>query len=163
MPVPVTVLGSGAWGTALGFHLARQGHEVALWTRTGEFARAMAASGENHINHPGIRFPPNLRPTADLRTACQGAEALLFVCPSHAVRTLATEIEPLLSGHPLIITAAKGIEQDTRLTMSAVLAAVLADHRDRVAALSGPSFAREVAQGMPTAVTAAAHHQAVAE
>jgi glycerol-3-phosphate dehydrogenase (NAD(P)+) len=164
MPSAVTVLGSGSWGTALALHLARVGHDVTLWAREASVAEALSSAGENRVNHPGIRFPPNLVPTADLALACARAEALVFVCPSHAVREMARAVGPLLCGRPLLITAAKGIEQGTSMTMSGVLEDSLdAGHRDRVAVLSGPSFAREVAQGMPTAVTAAARAMVVAE
>jgi glycerol-3-phosphate dehydrogenase (NAD(P)+) len=163
MSAAVTILGSGSWGTALGIHLARLGHEVSLWARSPEAAARLTASQENP-SHPGIRFPEKLRASADLPGVCAGAEALIFACPSHAMRGVAEQVRPLLRGRPILVSTAKGIEQDTSRVMSAVLEEVLGPgHSDRVSALSGPSFAREVALGLPTAVTAAARSRSVAE
>src|SRR6185436_4316028 len=157
MAAAVTVLGAGSWGTALGVHLARLGHEVALWARNEEFAASLARDRENQVYLRGVPFPGTLRPTGSLTEACAGSEMLLFVCPSSAVRSMAEAVRPLLRGRPVLVSASKGVEQGTRLTMSAVLDQVLGeDGRGRVAVLSGPSFAREVGEGVPTAVTAAA-------
>ncbi len=159
----VSVLGGGSWGTALAVHLARLGHEVALWARNAAFAAEMAAAGENGVYLPGVRFPSGLRPTGSLEEACSEADMLVFVCPSSAVRALAGSTGSLVRGK-VLVSAAKGVEQATGLTMSAVLEQVVdAADRGRVAVLSGPSFAREVGQGVPTAVTAAARDIGVAE
>ena len=160
----VTILGAGSWGTALGTHLARLGHEVALWARNPEFSAQLAAAGENAVYLPGVRFPPGLEPIASLAEACARAEMVVFVCPSSAVRGMAEATRPHLRADPLVVSAVKGVEQETHLTMSAILDQVLGDrHRARVAVLSGPSFAREVGRGVPTAVTAVARDLAVAE
>jgi glycerol-3-phosphate dehydrogenase (NAD(P)+) len=160
----VGVLGAGSWGTALAIHLARIGHDVRLWGREAEQLRAMEAARENATYLKGIPFPDRLRAHPGLDDACDGCDVLLFVCPSGGVRALAQAVHPRLRGQPLLVTAAKGVEQDTRLTMSSILEDVLgAGHAGHVAALSGPSFAREVAVDMPTAVTAAARDVAVAE
>jgi glycerol-3-phosphate dehydrogenase (NAD(P)+) len=164
MASAVTILGAGSWGTALAIHLARLGHEVALWARSGDFADALAHAGENAVYLPGIRFPAGLTPTGSLEDACIGCDMAVFVCPSSAVRALAEAVRPFLDGNTLIVSASKGVEQETRLTMSAVLDQVLGDdHRARIGVLSGPSFAREVGAGVPTAVTAAACEPAVAD
>lgn len=160
MATPVAILGAGSWGSALALHLARLGHPVTLWGRAPE-TEALEKVGQ-HPSHPGVAFPENLRTSADLTGAVADAGSVLFACPSHALRSLAEQVRPLLSDKPLLVSVAKGVEQDTRMLMSAVLEEVLADHRDRVAVLSGPSFAREVALGMPTVVTAAARDLAVA-
>jgi len=162
MRARVTVLGAGSWGTALAVHLARIGHEVRLWARQPDFARSIAAAAENEVYLPGVRFPANVAPTGDLGQACAASEMIVFVCPSSGVRTLAQTVRPFLGSRPIVVSAAKGIEQGTRLTMSAILEQVLPDGA-RVAVLSGPSFAREVGQGVPTAVTAAARDVGVAE
>src|SRR5437867_2009766 len=164
MPSVVSVLGGGSWGTALAVHLARLGHEVLLWARNPAFANELAAVGENRAYLPGVRFPSSLKPTGSLEDACARGQMLLFVCPSTGVRSLAAAVRPFISGTPLVVSAVKGVEQETRLTMSAVLEDVLgAALRPRVAVLSGPSFAREVGQGVPTAVTAAARDLEAAE
>jgi glycerol-3-phosphate dehydrogenase (NAD(P)+) len=162
MATAVAILGAGSWGAALALHLAGLGHEVTLWGRSRATTDELAAAGE-HPSHPGIRFPTNLRTSADLAGAVQGVDAVLFGCPSHAVRGVAEQVRPVLRGRPLLVSTAKGVEQDTQMTMSAVLEEVVgAQYRDRVAVLSGPSFAREVALGMPTVVTAAARDLEVA-
>ena len=160
----VSILGGGSWGTALAVHLARLGHEVTLWARDPAFATELARARENTLYLPDVRFPSNLRPTGSLADTCANAKMLVFVCPSSAVRGLAEAVGPLLRGSPLVVSAAKGVEQETHCTMSAILGQVLGeDHRPNVAVLSGPSFAREVGQGLPTAVTAAARDLIVAE
>ena len=160
----VSVLGGGSWGTALAVHLARIGHEVRLWARSPDFAQELQRARENLVYLPGIAFPAGLTPVGSLASACDASEMLVFVCPSSAVRGLAEAVRPLAPRRPIVVSAAKGVEQETRLTMSAVLDQVLGEHHQtRVAVLSGPSFAREVGQGVPTAVTAAARDLAVAE
>lgn len=160
----VTILGAGSWGTALAVHLARLGRDVRLWARNAELAAALESTRENPVYLPGVALPPPLRATSDLREAVAGATMVVFVSPSSTIRGLAEAVHSHLDPNAVLVTAAKGVEQDTRLTMSAVLDDVLGDHhRARVAALSGPSFAREVAHGLPTAVTAAARDVAIAE
>jgi glycerol-3-phosphate dehydrogenase (NAD(P)+) len=164
MVLRVAVLGSGSWGSALAVHLARMGHSVALWGRSAEAVARLARRGEDGQVHPGVVLPENVQPTTDLAAACRGCGAVVFSCPSHAMRELAEKVRPLLDGEPLIVSTAKGIEQDTHATMSAVLGETLgAVHRRQVSVLSGPSFAREVAHGMPTAVTGAAADLEVAQ
>ena len=163
MASAVAILGAGSWGTALAIHLARLGHPVDLWGRSAALADRLRDAGEHPDCHPGVSFPESLHPTADLAEAVGEAEAVVMSCPSHAMHGLAEQVRPLLNEHALIVSTAKGIEQDTHRTMSAVLETVLPDHRSRVSVLSGPSFAREVARGMPTAVTAAASDLSVAE
>jgi glycerol-3-phosphate dehydrogenase (NAD(P)+) len=163
MAAQVTVLGCGSWGTALAIHLARIGRAVTLWARNPETVDQLRAAGEHSKCHPGVTFPDGLCPTADLEEACRGAEAVVVSCPSHAVRSMGEQIRPLLQPGALIVSTSKGIEQDTHMTMSDILEAVLPEHATRVSVLSGPSFAREVAHGLPTAVTAAASYESVAE
>ena len=163
MKASVAVLGSGSWGTALAIHLARTGHSVALWGRNAEMAARLRDAGEHSGCHPGVQFPEGLVPTADLEEACTASDAIVVSCPSHAVRTLGGLIRPMLGNDVLVVSTSKGIEQDTHLTMSGILEAVLPEHETRISVLSGPSFAREVARGLPTAVTAAAGQLSVAE
>src|SRR5262245_17958561 len=164
MASTVAILGGGSWGTALALQLARVGHDVVLWARDPAFAAALGAARENTVYLPGIPFPGNIRPSGDLATACAGAAMVVFVCPSGGVRALAEAVAPHLADGALVVSAAKGVEQDSRKTMSAVLADVVGErHRASVSVLSGPSFAREVAKGVPTAVTAAARELPVAE
>ena len=160
----VTVLGSGSWGTALAIQLARVGHEVSLWARNADLAASIAETRQNGTYLPGVPLPPSIRPTADLALACAGSEMLVFVCPSAGVRAMAAAIREVVGQRPLVVSAAKGVEQESLLTMSAVLDQVLGDRPGPPAAvLSGPSFAHEVAKGLPTAVTAASRDLDVAE
>jgi glycerol-3-phosphate dehydrogenase (NAD(P)+) len=159
----VAVLGAGSWGSALAIHLARSGHGVRLWARNPDAVGALSRD-RAHPSHPGVELPASLEATSDLAAACRGAEAVVVGCPSHAVRGLATTFAPLVAPPALVVSTAKGVESATRLTMSAVLEEALAGPlAARVSVLSGPSFAREVALGMPTAVTAAARRLDVAE
>jgi glycerol-3-phosphate dehydrogenase (NAD(P)+) len=160
----VTILGAGSWGTALAVHLARLGRDVRLWARNGDLAARLESARENATYLPGVSLPPSLHATSDLGQAAAGAAMVVFVSPSSSIRGLAEAVQPHLDPGAVLVTAAKGVEQDTRLTMSAVLDDVLGHHhKARVAALSGPSFAREVGHGVPTAVTAAARDVAIAE
>jgi glycerol-3-phosphate dehydrogenase (NAD(P)+) len=164
MASSIAVLGAGSWGTALAVHLGRLEHEVRLWARSPELIETLTAARENPVYLPGVPFPPSVRPTAGLPAACGGADVVLFVCPSGGIRAMAEAVRPNLGAKPVLVCAAKGVEQGTLLTMSGVLEQVLGDeHGARVAVLSGPSFAREVGLGVPTAVTAAARDTAVAE
>ena len=160
----VTILGAGSWGTALAVHLARLGRDVRLWARNAELAASLETTRENAVYLPGVSLPATLHATSDLREAATDSAMVVFVSPSSSIRGLAEAVRPHLDPDAVLVTAAKGVEQDTRLTMSAVLDDVLGHHhRARVAALSGPSFAREVGNGVPTAVTAAARDVAIAE
>jgi glycerol-3-phosphate dehydrogenase (NAD(P)+) len=164
MSSAVTILGAGSWGTALAVHLGRVGHDVTLWARDSAVAEALARDRENCTYLRGVALPETVRPTHSLQEACGAAGMAVFVCPSSAVRSMAEAVRALLPAGAMVVTASKGVERATRMTMSAVLEEALETrHHGRVAVLSGPSFAREVGQGMPTAVTAAARDLAVAE
>lgn len=164
MGATVAMLGAGAWGTALSLHLAGLGHEVRLWDVDGGLLERLAGDREHRDAHPGRRFPPNLAIAPDLGAAVEAAEVVVVAVPSHAVRAAARALLPALRSRPVFVSVAKGIEEGTSQTMSAVLGEVLgSEHASRIAVLSGPSFAREVAAGMPTALTAAAAVRTVAE
>ena len=159
----VAMLGAGSWGSALAIHLARVGHTVRLWARNPAVLADLDRD-RAHRSHPSVEFPDGLTPNADLAAACRDADAIVVACPSHAVRSMAGTFAAHARPNALVVSTAKGIEVDSRLTMSAVLEHVLPDRLPaRVSVLSGPSFAREVALGMPTAVTAAARNLSVAE
>ena len=152
----IGVIGGGSWGTALAKLLAEKGYPVSLWMHNAERCREMSEKRENAAYLPGISLPYNLLPSTDLREVVHGKTALVCVVPSHVLRSVMSEAAPLVEGKPLIVTASKGIEDETSKTMIGVLEDVFprALH-GRLCVLSGPSFAREVARGMPTAVTAA--------
>ncbi len=156
----IGVIGAGAWGTALANAAARAGREVMLWGRNADHMAQMAQARENAVALPGIRFDDNVRVTADLAEAAR-ADALLLVVPAQACRQAAADLAPLMADGLPVISCAKGIERGTRAFMSEVIAA--AAPKARPAVLSGPSFASDVAAGLPTAVTLAATDPLLAE
>ena len=159
----IGVIGGGSWGTALAKLLAEKGYPVALWVHDPARSREISEKRENTAYLPGIALPYNLMPSSELVEVVSGKSMLLCVVPSHVLRSVMTSAAPLIDGRPLIVSASKGIEDETSKTMVGVMEDVLprALH-PRLCALSGPSFAREVARGMPTAVTAAAADDATA-
>lgn len=153
----VGVIGGGSWGTALARLLAELSHEVYLWFHDPAVERQAAAKGENVVYLPGFPFPERLRTTTSMEEAVSGSELLVAVSPSHVMREVMTQAVPYCHPNALIVSASKGIEADRLLRMTQVLIDVFGtDAAPRIGTLSGPSFAREVAANMPTAVTVAA-------
>lgn len=150
----IAVLGAGSWGTALAMHLARIGHDVRLWARDPELASEMRDARVNPRYLPSARFPAGVAPTADFDEALDRVALVLFAVPSHGLRLVAREAAASLSGTPVLVSAAKGLEADSLFRMSQVIAGE-AGPRPPVVVLSGPSFAAEVADGLPTVVVAA--------
>ena len=151
-----TVLGAGSWGTALGATLASKGYPVTLWDKDVPVLDAIAQKHENSRYLPGIPLPPSLGAYADMARALEGAELVVFAVPSHAMRKVAIEAKRLLHAGVPFCSVAKGIEVDTLMTMSEVLEDVLpVPMHPYLTFLSGPSFAKEVARLLPTAVTIA--------
>ncbi len=160
----IAVLGAGAFGTSLAMVLAAQGNPTRLWARREELARTINDDHENTRYLPGFKLPDTLSSTHELSKAVEGAQLVLFVVPSHATRAVATEVKAAMAPDALLCCATKGIENDTLMLMSELLEDVLGeDARPRLTYLSGPSFAKELAAGVPTAVTVAGHSQAAAE
>ena len=164
----VAVLGAGAWGTALTKVLAEKGDRVHLWSRRADLAAEIARQGENARYLPGAKLPPTLSATHDLAEAIDGASMVVFVVPSHATREVARLAAPMISPRATIVSATKGIENDSLMFMDEVLELELGlglaedgsparSARKRLAYLSGPSFAKELADQQPTAVVIAAH------
>ncbi|HEY1694178.1 MAG TPA: NAD(P)H-dependent glycerol-3-phosphate dehydrogenase [Polyangiaceae bacterium] len=169
MTSKVAVLGAGAWGTALAKVLADKGDEVSLWSRRRDLCDAVNATHENACYLPGAALPACLACTDDLGAAIAGADMVVFVVPSHGTREVARAAAPhvkaLGDGAQIsIVSATKGIENDSLEFMDEVLAAELPPgHRDRLAFLSGPSFAKELAAGLPTAVVIASRDAGVCQ
>ena len=157
----VAVLGGGAWGTALANAAASAGHDpVVLWMRDAGAAAALASARENARYLPGIPLDPRVRPTADA-AALAGAATVLAVLPTQALRNALEPLASALAPEATVVLCAKGIERGSGLFPSAVAAGVLGAGRG-LAVLSGPSFAADVARGLPTAVTLAAPDAALA-
>lgn len=149
----VAVIGAGAWGTALALTLTRAGRTVSLWARESEVVAAIRATRENPLFLPRISLPDSITPTGDLAQALDGTQAVFVVVPSQYVRATARALSKFdLAGKPLVI-AAKGVEHETGALMGEIIASELPG--SIAAVLSGPTFAREVALGLPTAVTLA--------
>jgi glycerol-3-phosphate dehydrogenase (NAD(P)+) len=152
----VAVLGSGSWGTALAKVLADKGHVVELWARRESLAQEINLAHENAHYLPGAKLPVNLTATHDLAATLSGATMVLFVAPSHATREVARAAAPHVPHGIPIVSATKGIENQSLMFMDEVLSEELpAGCRSHLAFLSGPSFARELAQRLPTAVVIA--------
>lgn len=160
----IGVIGAGAWGTALANLLAEKGYEVALWAFEKEVCSDILESRENKVFLPGIRLCEDLAPSNDLNDVAAAKDMLLLAVPSHVFRSVAVRLVHHPTEKTVIVSATKGIENKTHLTMSGILQQLLPPRlHGQIAVLSGPSFAKEVAKKIPTAVTVAAHVPEVAE
>lgn len=148
----IAVLGAGSWGTALARHLGRRGHRVSLWARGGALAEQVQETRVNSVYLPDVQLPDSVAVVSDLECAVAGAQVVFFVVPSHGLREVARLCAPLLEPRTPVVSATKGIENGSLMLMTQVLVDELGADFDQVAALGGPSFAREVALDMPTAV-----------
>ena len=151
---PVAVLGAGSWGTALAIQFAHGGRPVRLWGRDRAQLAEMATSRRNERYLPSAGFPESLRVEPDLPRSLSGARDVLIVVPSHAFRPLLRLLAPQLAPEPHVVWATKGFEQGSLKLPHQIAREVLGAER-RVAVLSGPTFAREVGAGLPTAMTVA--------
>jgi glycerol-3-phosphate dehydrogenase (NAD(P)+) len=166
----ITIMGGGAWGTALLLSLARRGdHTLILWTHSEEVASTILAARENRGFLPGFAIPESIAVTTDPELAIASAEILVSVMPSHHVRASYERFAPFLRPGQILVSGTKGIEDGSYLRVSQIIADVLAQCRPDLsdqdvpcAVLSGPSFAQEVAAGSPTAVTIAASDHEIA-
>lgn len=155
----VAVLGGGAWGTALALAMLRAGHGVRLWARE-ERTVAAINSGENPAYLPGIALTPGIAARSDMGATLAGADCVLAVTPAQSLRAVLAAARPHMpKGVPLVLCA-KGIERDSGELLSSIAGETLPDNP--VAALSGPSFATDVARGLPTAVVVAAGDEGLA-
>lgn len=150
----VSVLGAGSWGTALAIHLARVGHDVRLWARDPALVADMRKRRANAVYLEDVTFPGPLAVTHDIAAALAGCDLIVSAIPSLGCRAVMRTAAPYVAGGATIVSATKGLEAGTLLRMSEVIAEELGSGRP-VVVLSGPSFAREVAQRLPTAVLAA--------
>lgn len=157
----VAVLGAGSWGTTLADLLARKGETVRLWAYEPEVVDAINREHRNPVFLPQAALAPELCAFGDPAEAVRGAEVVLSVIPSHAVRSVVSRLPGSVAANTLVVSATKGIEPDSLKLMSQVLSESL--RQPRIAVLSGPSFAEEVCANQPTAVVAAAEDPATAE
>ena len=152
--LPTAILGAGSWGTALALHLSRLGQEVRLWTMDTAHSTTMCAERENKRYLPTLTFPETLYPTSDLTEALKDVEDILIAIPSAGFRSTLLKIKPFLSANSRIYSATKGLDEKTGQLLNEVIKEIFGN-KYPYAVLSGPSFAREVAIGLPTAVVIA--------
>jgi len=160
----LSIIGAGSWGTALGLTLAKLGHAVRLWAYEQEVAESIRLHHENRLFLPDISLPESIVVTNDLAEALEGAEVVVSAIPSHFCRPLYLQMLPHFQPEMVFVCATKGLETRTLMRMSEVLRTVVgARFPLRLAMLSGPSFAREVGRGDPTAVVVASEDGATAQ
>jgi glycerol-3-phosphate dehydrogenase (NAD(P)+) len=158
----IAVLGAGSWGTALAAHLANAGHTVRLWGRNAELVSAMTRHRVNATYLPDVPLPAGVAPTASVEEGLDRAEIVVAALPSHGARAVIRSAAPFIHRQALIVSATKGLEQETLLRPSEVIAQEVRGARP-IAVLSGPSFAIELARGLPTAVAVACADPVLAE
>jgi len=155
-----TVIGDGGWGTALAMVLDRNGHETTVWGPFPDYLEQLQAAGENTTYLPGVKIPSSLRWTSDHAAAVAGADLVVLVVPSRFYKATVEAFRPHLPADALIVSATKGLDEETHERMSEVAEEILGHS---IAVLSGPSHAEEVARGIPCAVAVAAADHDVAE
>ncbi|TQO84742.1 NAD(P)H-dependent glycerol-3-phosphate dehydrogenase [Vibrio cholerae] len=153
-PVEMTVIGAGSYGTSLAISLARNGANIVLWGHDAEHMARLDADRANHEFLPGIAFPDTLIVETDLQKAVQASRDLLVVVPSHVFGIVLKSLQPHLRADSRICWATKGLEPETGRLLQDVAHDVLGDSYP-LAVLSGPTFAKELAMGMPTAISVA--------
>ena len=152
----LTIVGGGSWGTALSIVLAPRFSEVRLWVYEQDLAGRMSIGRENDVYLPGYTLPSNVTVVTDFATALEGAGIVLGVMPSHRARTVYDQMLPFLDESMLLVSATKGLETGSLLRISEIIGQVVGTRfAPRVAVLSGPTFAKEVARGEPTALVVA--------
>lgn len=158
MTSKIAIIGAGGWGTALAIVLARanESRPIALWVREGDVLASLQRARENSVFLPGFRVPPHVEATSELAAALSAAEVVIGAVPAAHARQMYSAVLPFVRPEMRFVSATKGLEPDTLLRMSEVINQVIGrKFPPRVAALSGPSFAKEVARGDPTAVVVA--------
>jgi len=155
----ISVIGGGAWGTALAAMVSKSGREILLWAREDDVVTSINQAHENKDFLPGISLSPALKATGDMARAAR-ADIILIVVPAQFVRAVALDLKPHLAESTPIILCAKGIEQSSGKLMSELVNEILP--KSPLVVLSGPTFAREVAAGLPAAVTIASKYQQIA-
>ena len=164
----IAVIGAGSWGTALTKPMADLGQTVSLWAHRKEHVEELKKTRQNKTYLPGYTLAETITPVSELKDAVEGHKIIIMVVPSHVFREVFTGLVPYLDNEAYVISASKGIENDSLLTMTQVMGDVLSSSANASAknistgVISGPSFAKEVAAGIPTAVTVASHNREAA-
>lgn len=160
----ICVLGAGTWGTALSALLAKNQHEVVLWSKIGKEIKELKEHG-THRNLPGVILPTGIQYTEDIGKAISDADMVLFVTPSEFIRATAKEAAKHITPDMILVSAAKGIERGSLMTMTDIIADEIkkasGECKNKIAALSGPTHAEEVAIGLPTSIVAACEDEKI--
>jgi glycerol-3-phosphate dehydrogenase (NAD(P)+) len=158
------VIGAGSWGTALARVLADKGEHVVLWGRDPGHTDEIQRTRQNARYLPGVDLPRNLEATSNLEQAVRDCTLVLIVVPTHTIRDVARRLRAIgLPKDVPVVSASKGIENESLMLMSEVLERELPEHEHRLAYLSGPSFAKEVVRGLPAAIVIASYDGALAD
>lgn len=157
----VSIVGAGSWGTAIAVLMANKGYNVKLWARERELVNKIEDTRENADYLPGAILPDNITVSSDMEYCCSYSDAVIIAAPSHAMRDVCSKMNRFITKGQVIVSLAKGIENDTLLRMSQVIKELLPENE--VAVVSGPSHAEEVAKSIPTAVVASSKKRIVAE
>jgi glycerol-3-phosphate dehydrogenase (NAD(P)+) len=160
----LAIIGAGSWGSALAIALGPRFPRIRLWVYEADLAERLAVTRENDVYLPGFRLPDNVEPAPELERALAGADVVLSVVPSHLVRSVYRQMLPALRPRMTFVSATKGVENGSLMRMTEVIRDVVgARFEPRTAVISGPTFAREVARGDPTALVVAATDLELAE
>lgn len=157
----VSVIGSGSWGTANAISLAGKGLDVSLWVRNKELLDVMRDKKENTTYLPGVALPDNIEVNNDLEYSCLKSDVIVLGTPSHAIRETVQNIKKYVTKEQIIVSLAKGIENDTLLRMSQIIEEYLP--KNPIVVLSGPSHAEEVSRNVPTTVVVSSKYKKIAE
>jgi glycerol-3-phosphate dehydrogenase (NAD(P)+) len=156
MKAPIAIVGAGGWGTALATTMARDERDVRIWAYEPYLVETLIATRENPLYLPGVRVPETVHISNNMRDVLAGARVAIIAVPSHVYRQVLLQMLPLIGTDVVFVSAAKGIENDTLMRMSQVIADVTRERFvPKIGVISGPTFALEVAQGEPTALVVA--------
>ena len=159
----VAVIGAGGWGTALATLLVTIGHRVCLWVHRPALFAQLLSTRENRVYLPGVPLPERLTYSISFSETVDQADLVVLSVPSHAMRIVVRQLSPALSGTPVLVSTTKGIEEETLQTVTSIFRDELPSPlHSHLAVLSGPSFATDVARGLPIAVTVAAERETLA-
>ncbi len=150
----IGMLGAGSWGTALTYELSAKGHQVVVWSISEEEVRLLNEEHEQKVKLPGVKLPVEVHATTDLQKAIDGMDLLVLAVPSTFTRSTARSMRPFVAKDQLIVSVAKGIEEDTLMTLTQIIEEEIP--QCRTAVLCGPTHAEEVGKGLPTAIVAGA-------
>ncbi len=157
----LAVLGAGSWGTANAISLSKKGYKVDLWTRNIELLDSINSTRENSTYLPGVKLPQNIRASNDIESCCKDSEIIVLGTPSHAIRETVSTIKSFITSKQVIVSLAKGIENDSLCRMSEIIFEYLP--KNPIAILSGPNHAEEVARDIPSATVVSSPYKKIAQ